>query len=905
MRKSRITASVALSGLVACAALGAGLPTLPAGAAVPTPTAVVTSSAVGGMASLGSSITFTIKVAGPAGARTPTGSVTWSVGGTAAATSCKTSTTTLSGGTATCSLTASNAGTYVVSGTYGGSRFYAKATSMPDTVTVAAAGSVPTSIPVLAWHELNNGCASTAPICNAADPESVSTAQLTAELSYLVTHGYHTVTPSQYVAWTEGSQALLPANPILLVADNGIEPFLSGAQPILKADGFIMTVAVISGFADGASGICPEPVYEPGCPGANDNGWDATWSQLAGLSPSVFNFIIEAGTAGHFVQTYDPSCTAFYACKVAGETDAAYEARVASDLSAGQTKIVSKLGATRFTSGLWVVPYSDDGYPACSDPGCVSQSYDGPAGWLTSWTAKTYPVAFVQDAFRNGVQNERFRIDVQGLMSESQFEAFLTSDLSVGDFALTHASGPKPTETVTDSTVTTPATLGGSVTFTASLAGPAGAAVPTGTVTWSVTGTATPATCTATATTLDASGTATCTLPTPTAGTYTVTASYGGDGNYLATSGADSIKVPLATPTVVVTDSTATTPATLGGSVTFTATVAGPPGAVAPSGTVTWSVSGTGTATACTASTTGLNGSGTATCNVPTPAGGTYIVSASYGGDGNYGTAASGPDVVTVGPPTSTNPVASIPVISWDSTTMSQTQVQGELAYLKAAGYQTINAADYVSWAQNQTVALPATPILITVTGGNAAFLSAVTPKLVSVGYSAVDFVSTQQADAGGPSATWVQLAALSPAAWQFSFASGASGGTLVASDPSTCNIYYACKAPGETDVAYEDRVANEVGAGRLELDNGLWMQTVNDLLWSPPFGDVGQSGTMYNGPAGWLPLWASYVFPVVFVSGKASGDNEHTVLNVVGTMTESSFESVLGNDLTGSVFNR
>jgi len=45
----------------------------------------------------------------------------------------------------------------------------------------------------------------------------------------------------------------------------------------------------------------------------------------------------------------------------------------------------------------------------------------------------------------------------------------------------------------------------------------------------------------------------------------------------------------------------------------------------------------------------------------------------------------------------------------------------------------------------------------------------------------------------------------------------------------------------------------NDVGAGRLELDNQLWMQTVNDFMWSAPFGDAGQAGQQYNGPAGWL----------------------------------------------------
>src|ERR1700730_9040937 len=103
--------------------------------------------------------------------------------------------------------------------------------------SIQVTAAVPTSIPVFDWHELNNGCLSTAPVCNAPDPESVSTAQLTAELSYLKAHSYHTISAAQYLAWAEGSRPTLPANPVLLIADNGINNFLSGAQKILEADG--------------------------------------------------------------------------------------------------------------------------------------------------------------------------------------------------------------------------------------------------------------------------------------------------------------------------------------------------------------------------------------------------------------------------------------------------------------------------------------------------------------------------------------------------------------------------------------------------------------------------------------------------------------------------------------------
>jgi hypothetical protein len=189
-------------------------------------------------------------------------------------------------------------------------------------------------------------------------------------------------------------------------------------------------------------------------------------------------------------------------------------------------------------------------------------------------------------------------------------------------------------------------------------------------------------------------------------------------------------------------------------------------------------------------------------------------------------------------------------------------------------------------------------------TGDNDALISAITPYLVSDGYSAVDFVNTQHVDAGGTSTTWAQLAALTTSAWQFAFSSGASGGSVVSSDPSSCNIYYACEASGESVTTYENRVANEIGTGRLELDNSLWMQTVDDSLWSPPFGDAGQTGEPYNGPAGWLSLWASYVFPVVLVPSGASGDNEHNALALTGSTTETTFQSTLASDISTGVFN-
>ena len=40
-------------------------------------------------------------------------------------------------------------------------------------------------IPVLVYHEMDNGCAPSAPVCHAHDPESVSRTQFASQMAYL------------------------------------------------------------------------------------------------------------------------------------------------------------------------------------------------------------------------------------------------------------------------------------------------------------------------------------------------------------------------------------------------------------------------------------------------------------------------------------------------------------------------------------------------------------------------------------------------------------------------------------------------------------------------------------------------------------------------------------------------
>lgn len=293
------------------------------------------------------------------------------------------------------------------------------------------------SVPVLVYHEMNDGCSASALVCQphtfdgASDPESVSTAQFAQQMRYLHKSGYHTVTMAQYVAWIGNENAPMPRKPILLIADNGIGPFLTDAEPILLRYRYYMTAAIVTGFADGAAGLCPDPSLQPGC-GTQNKDWDLTWPQLRALGPE-YNFILEAGSSGHFTQTYNPRCQQFYACMLPGETVPAYERRVESENTDGRSELRQQL-KSRADTQAWVVPYSDLGYKACQLADCTPQDSTGPRGWLASWAARRYQVVFVEDAFRNGIARERFRSDVNGWMNLDYFGGLIRADIGAGDF---------------------------------------------------------------------------------------------------------------------------------------------------------------------------------------------------------------------------------------------------------------------------------------------------------------------------------------------------------------------------------------------------------------------------------------------------------------------------------------
>ena len=186
-----------------------------------------------------------------------------------------------------------------------------------------------------------------------------------------------------------------------------------------------------------------------------------------------------------------------------------------------------------------------------------------------------------------------------------------------------------------------PATVGQSVTFTATVSGPAGSSVPTGTVTF-LSGSSSLGTGT-----LDATGKATFATSSLSATSYTVTAQYSGDSSFTSSASAAQTLVvnPIATTTTLtVTPSTAVA----GTSVSMIAMVTPASGTGIPTGTITFKNGTTQLAAIA------VNASGTATFTSTTLAAGTYSITAAYSGDSSNASSLSASSGLTLTPVVST-----------------------------------------------------------------------------------------------------------------------------------------------------------------------------------------------------------------------------------------------------------
>ena len=180
------------------------------------------------------------------------------------------------------------------------------------------------------------------------------------------------------------------------------------------------------------------------------------------------------------------------------------------------------------------------------------------------------------------------------------------------------------TTTVITSDNPDPSTPGDSVLVTVTVTGPG--TNPTGTV--DITGANTNCTTGALAPAGPGSATASCSVTFVTAGAKTLTATYAGDANYVGSTGSSGHTVNRGPSTTIITV-VSPEPSNPFQSVAVTVTVSG--AGVVPTGTVGISMNGVPTST-CSIPLAG----GTGTCSVVFNVVGTFTITATYNGDGNY-----------------------------------------------------------------------------------------------------------------------------------------------------------------------------------------------------------------------------------------------------------------------------
>jgi hypothetical protein len=199
------------------------------------------------------------------------------------------------------------------------------------------------------------------------------------------------------------------------------------------------------------------------------------------------------------------------------------------------------------------------------------------------------------------------------------------------------STSPAAAHTVIDAATTTtltssrnPSAFCQSVTFTATVTGPVGAGVPTGTVTFRDGSTALGTVG------LNAGGVAALTTSSLSRGTHTITAVYSGGGGLAGSTSAPLVQtVGKAVTTTTLTSSP--NPSLYCKKVTFTATVTGPAGAGTPTGTVIFKKGSTSIGTGT------LNASGVATFSTTSLPRGSHSITAVYGGSSGFEASTSAP----------------------------------------------------------------------------------------------------------------------------------------------------------------------------------------------------------------------------------------------------------------------
>ncbi len=234
---------------------------------------------------------------------------------------------------------------------------------------------------------------------NPASLFSVNTANFTAQMAYLKSQGYQSITPQQYVQWLQGNETGLPPKPVLINFDDNIAS-VNAAVSILQSFGFNATMYVVSGFAD------------------NPQGWNMDWPAIAALRAAGWSIQLHAGPLGHAPMTTQP-CNLYYSCRLVTpslETPAAYQARIIADLNAGEQALISR-GLLSGPSLTFATPWDSWGQDG-SDTAVTS--------WLPGYLGNRFAVVFQMEWGYTIGNSRRFRFEVHNDHTLTVFAAALT-----------------------------------------------------------------------------------------------------------------------------------------------------------------------------------------------------------------------------------------------------------------------------------------------------------------------------------------------------------------------------------------------------------------------------------------------------------------------------------------------
>ena len=627
----------------------------------------VTLSSSGGT-SPGVDITFTAVVTGTSGATAPSntsGGVNWTIGGTGLITACSnggaaTGTPSGSATTYTCTITNPQTGTYTAIANYLGDTNYLTVTSSQVTVAVAANTATVAAITPLVSNLGGSVTLTTTVTGSAGTPTGAISWNITAPITHTpiscttssgptgsgATVSYSctipTATAGNYTAIATFSGDFLYSSAVSPTATIVVAP----VAPTLSVTGIQSTgsngqVIIFTGHITGTTGsVAPTGAPTWTLTGPGGVTILASTCTIAGPSISTvttsYTCTIPATTAGDYTTaiTYagdnnytGPSTSAITTVTVTKLIPTVTVATSASTVSLGSTFTFTATvsgpttGPTPSGTGTWLVA------------GVNGISCTSPTGPTGSANTVTYSCTVLASTAGTYIPEFTYPGD------SNYFGVAQTSG------STTIATAVTPTVAVVANASI--ANLGDTISFTATVTGPSTAVAPTGTGSWVITGVAGVTACTSSGGPVPGShtyvSTYTCSVVATLAGTYGATFTYPGDSGYnpvTSTVSSTTTRINPANPSILIDVSGSPT---LGGSLTFTATVTGSAHAVAPAGAVNWSISGSGGDTACPAP-TGATSSGvisTYTCVLQTPQAGDYIVTATFAGDPNYATATS------------------------------------------------------------------------------------------------------------------------------------------------------------------------------------------------------------------------------------------------------------------------